>query len=63
MTDADLIKALRCCADPWTCGGCPCEGCPVPEEKRGVETHDMCDDYIMRLAADRLEELTGGNDG
>ena len=30
----------------------------MPEEKRGVETHDMCDDYIMRLAADRLEELT-----
>ncbi len=58
MTDGDLIKALRCCADPWTCDGCPCKDCPMPEEKRGVETHDMCDDYIMRLAADRLEELT-----
>lgn len=62
MTDADLIKALRCCADPWTCDRCPCEDCPIPDEKRGVEMHDMCDDYIMRLAADRLEELTGGRE-
>ena len=42
---------------------CPCEDCPVSEEKRGVETNEMCDDYIMRLAADRLEELTEGEDG
>lgn len=33
------------------------------EERHGVETHEVCDDYIMRLAADRLEELTGVDDG
>lgn len=59
MTDGDLIKALRCCSEDR----CPCEDCPLLEERRGVETHDMCDDYIMRLAADRLEELTEVDDG
>ncbi len=63
MTDDKLIKALRCCSDPWMDDRCPCEDCPLPEERRGVETHDMCDDYIMRLAADRLEELTEVDDG
>lgn len=59
MTDADLIKALRQCCAPWERDdSCPCEDCPVPYEKRGTDLHDMCDDYIMRLAADRLEELT-----
>ena len=54
MTDGDLIKVLRCCSEDR----CPCEDCPLLEERRGVETHEVCDDYIMRLAADRLEELT-----
>lgn len=54
MTDDKLIKVLRRCSDDR----CPCEGCPLLEERRVVETNDMCDDYIMRLAADRLEELT-----
>lgn len=58
MTDGNLIKALRCCADPWTDGEPPCMRCPVSDERRGVDTHDMCDEYIMRLAAERLEELT-----
>nr|DAO19870.1 MAG TPA: NlpE N-terminal domain [Caudoviricetes sp.] len=58
MTDGNLIKALRCCSGPWTEDRLPCEDCPMTAEKRGVETHDMCDDYIMRLAAERLEELT-----
>lgn len=57
MTDADLIKALRCCTDPWTGDRCPCDDCPVPKERIGTE-EDMCDDYLMRLAAERLEELT-----
>lgn len=63
MTDADLIKALRCCSDPWDHCEHPCMRCPVPDERRGVETHDLCDEYIMRLAADRLEELTWVEDG
>ena len=54
MTDGNLIKALRCCSKDR----CPCEDCPMLEEWRGAETHDMCDDYIMRLAAERLEKLT-----
>lgn len=54
MTDGDLIKVLRRCSD----GRCPCDGCPLLEERRVVETHEVCDDYIMRLAAERLEELT-----
>lgn len=59
MNDADLIKALRQCCAPWERNdSCPCEDCPVPEERHGVETHEVCDDYIMRLAAERLEELT-----
>lgn len=59
MTDADLIKALRQCCAPWERDdSCPCEDCTVPYKKRGTDLHDMCDDYIMRLAADRLEELT-----
>ncbi len=57
MTDVDLIKALQYCADPWTEDRCPCEDCPIPKERVGTE-EDMCDDYLMRLAADRLEELT-----
>lgn len=64
MTDADLIKALRQCYAPWgRDDSCPCEDCPVPHEKRGVDIHDMCDEYLMRLAADRLEELTEVDDG
>lgn len=64
MTDADLIKALRQCCAPWERNdSCPCEDCPLLEERRGVETHEVCDDYIMRLAADRLEELTGVDNG
>jgi hypothetical protein len=59
MTDADLIKVLRCCSED-RCP--PCEDCPLQEERRGVETHEVCDDYIMRLAAERLEELTGGQE-
>lgn len=59
MTDGDLIKVLRCCSEDR----CPCEDCPLREERRGVETHEVCDDYIMRLAADRLEELTDVDDG
>ena len=62
MTDVDLIKALQYCADPWTEDRCPCEDCPIPKERVGTE-EDMCDDYLMRLAADRLEELTGADDG
>lgn len=63
MTDGDLIKALRCCSDPWTEDDrCPCEDCPIPKERVGTE-EDMCDDYLMRLAADRLEELMGVDDG
>lgn len=59
MSDADLIKALRCCSAPWEINNpCPCKDCPIPYEKRRTDLHDMCDDYIMRLAADRLEELT-----
>ena len=58
MTDSDLIKALQCCSAPWTTDECPCDHCPIPDAKRGVELHDMCDDYIMRLAAERLEALT-----
>ena len=54
MTDGDLIKALRCCSKDRR----PCEDCPMLEEWRGAETHDMCDDYVMRLAAERLEKLT-----
>ena len=63
MTDADLIKALRQCCAPWERDdSCPCEDCPVPKEIVGTE-EDMCDDYLMRLAADRLEELTEVDDG
>lgn len=54
MTDANLIKVLRCCSEDR----CPGEDCQLLEEMRGVETHETCDDYIMRLAANRLEELT-----
>lgn len=62
MTDADLIKALQCCCAPWEKGHTPCDECPIPKEKIGT-SEGMCDEYIMQLAADRLEELTGGNDG
>lgn len=63
MTDADLIKALQLCCAPWVDErDCPCIGCPMPKEKVGA-AEGMCDEYLMRLAADRLEELTGGNDG
>ncbi len=57
MTDADLIKALQCCSAPWTTDDCPCDECPIPKERIGTEK-DMCDEYLMRLAAERLEELT-----
>lgn len=56
MTDADLIKALRCCSAPWI-DDYSCDKCPIPKEKIGT-AKDMCDEYLMRLAADRLEELT-----
>ena len=59
MTDSDLIKVLRRCSDDR----CSCDDCPLLEERRVVETDEMCDDYIMRLAADRLEDLTGVEDG
>lgn len=57
MTDGDLIKALRCCSDPWIGDRCPCEDCQLPKERVGTEEY-MCDEYLMRLAAERLEELT-----
>lgn len=47
MTDADLIKALRCCSDPLMGDRCQCEDCPIPKEKVGT-SEDMCDDYLMR---------------
>ena len=59
MTDADLIKALRQCCAPWERDdSCPCDDCPLLEERRVVETNDTCDDDSMRRAANRLEELT-----
>ncbi len=56
MTDADLIKALQCCSAPWI-DDYSCDKCPIPKEKIGT-AKDMCDEYLMRLAAERLEELT-----
>lgn len=59
MNDAELIRALRCCCALWNDKN-PCDECPLPDEKRGHELHDTCDEYLMRLAAERLEELIGG---
>lgn len=66
MTDAELIRILRCSASVHT-ENINCEGCPafvredVPEELRGqlpVDFFDSCDpEPAMLLAADRLEEL------
>lgn len=59
MNDAELIRALRCCCALWNDKN-SCDECPLPDEKRGHELHDTCDEYLMRLAAERLEELIGG---
>ena len=51
MTDADLIKALRYCAEKGIC-----DDCPVQNE--GFDERMWCDDYLNLLAAARLEELS-----
>lgn len=60
MTDGNLIKALRCCSNTANIEKTldPCAVCPVPKEKRSGEYPNWCDMHIMRLAAERLEELT-----
>lgn len=50
MTDIDLIKALRYCAEKGIC-----DDCPVQNES--FDDRMCCDDYLNLLAADRLEEL------
>lgn len=67
MTDAELIRMLRCSASVHT-EKINCEGCPVfvkeevPEELQGQLPVDFCyfcySEPVMLLAADRLEELT-----
>lgn len=50
MTDRDLIKALRYCAEKGIC-----DDCPVQNES--IDERMCCDDYLNLLAADRMEEL------
>lgn len=59
MTDADLIKALRCCSDTANIEKTldPCTACPAPKNRDG-EYPNWCDVQIMALAAARLEELS-----
>ena len=52
MTDKDLIQALRNCS---SVDG-ECEGCPMYDHK---DVSDECINEVVRLAAVRLEALTG----
>lgn len=50
MTTQDIIKSLRTCAGHPGCTGCDCQAGYVNEQ-------ESCIDWLMRLAADELEEL------
>lgn len=68
MTDQDIIRALRCSSS--AAAKCMEDACPfyrkdeLPDEYKGQFPEDffyVCDvDEIAIVAAERLEELTGG---
>lgn len=60
--DKELIRALRCAATAQT-GDEPCETCSYnKKEEWNGGVWESCDvDRISMDAAERLEELTGGN--
>lgn len=60
--DKELIRALRCAATVQT-GDEPCETCSYnKKEEWNGSVWENCDvDRISMDAAERLEELTGGN--
>lgn len=50
MTDKQLVKALRCCAND------DCSHCPAEPERN--EVYPRCDAEILREAADRIEKTS-----
>ena len=51
-TNAELIKALRCCGVE-----CKCYGCPY-ENKTGINEKSKCIHMVLSDAADAIERLT-----